>query len=61
MRFKWLTVLQQSLAVLGKSDAPPHRFARFDLGVCDPCKRLRSVASLRCQHCGSERPVKPDA
>jgi hypothetical protein len=35
--------------------------ARFGIGFCPGCKRLRSAASLRCDYCGSLRPVAADA
>jgi hypothetical protein len=34
--------------------------ARFGIGFCPGCKRLRGAASLRCDYCGSTRPVAPD-
>jgi hypothetical protein len=57
-----MKALRRAFAALeARADAPPHRFARFDLGFCRSCQRLRSTASLRCQHCGSTRPVNVDA
>jgi hypothetical protein len=35
--------------------------AKFALGVCPGCRGLRGVASLRCSHCGSAKPVTEDA
>ena len=35
--------------------------ARFGIGFCPGCKRLRGAASLRCDYCGSTGPVVPDA
>ena len=35
--------------------------ARFGIGFCPGCKRLRGAASLACDYCGSTRPVEPDA
>jgi hypothetical protein len=35
--------------------------ARFGIGFCPDCKRLRGAPSLRCDYCGSTRPVVPDA
>ncbi|WP_428662374.1 hypothetical protein [Reyranella sp.] len=35
--------------------------ARFGIGFCPGCKRLRGAPSLRCDYCGSSRPVVPDA
>jgi len=62
MRFGLMTMIQRAAAVLGATgEARPHRFARFDIGVCSACKRLRSAASLRCEHCGSDQAVNVDA
>ncbi len=35
--------------------------ARFGIGFCPGCKRLRGAASLRCDYCGSTCAVVPDA
>jgi hypothetical protein len=35
--------------------------SRFSIGFCPGCKRLRGVASRRCDYCGDSRPVVPDA
>jgi len=35
--------------------------ARFGIGFCPGCKRLRGAPSPRCEYCGSTRPVVPDA
>jgi len=62
MRFKWLNALQRLFA------APPATqerarlsISKFTLGVCPGCRGLRGVASLRCSHCGSAKPVTEDA
>jgi len=62
MRFKWLDALEQLFA------APPGMprrarlsITKFALGVCPGCRGLRGVASLRCSHCGSVKPVTEDA
>jgi hypothetical protein len=34
---------------------------RFGIGFCPGCKRLRGAPGLRCDYCGSTRPVIPDA
>jgi len=36
------------------------QIARFGIGFCPVCKRLRSAASLRCGDCGSTAPVIED-
>jgi hypothetical protein len=62
MRFKWLNVLEQLFAA---PPAAPDRarlsITKFALGVCPGCRGLRGVASLRCSHCGSVKPVTEDA
>jgi hypothetical protein len=62
MHFKWLNALQQLFAA---PPATPQRarlsISKFALGVCPGCRRLRGVASLRCSHCGSAKPVTEDA
>jgi hypothetical protein len=62
MRFNWLNELKRWFA----APAEPHDRARlniskFALGVCPRCRGLRAVASLRCSHCGSAKPVAEDA
>jgi len=39
----------------------PMRIASFTIGVCPGCRRLRAVASVRCETCGSTRAVPEDA
>ncbi len=62
MRFKWLNALEQLFAA---GPATPDRarlsISKFALGVCPGCRGLRGVASLRCSHCGSAKPVTEDA
>jgi hypothetical protein len=62
MRFKWLNALEQLFAA---PPATPDRarlsISKFALGVCPGCRGLRGVASLRCGHCGSAKPVTEDA
>jgi hypothetical protein len=52
-------------SLVGAPDGAPLRIARdisgFGIGFCPGCKRLRGAASLRCDYCGSIRPVLPDA
>ena len=59
---KWLAVVR-SLFVPppGATTRAVRDIARFGIGFCPGCKRLRGAASLRCDHCGSTRPVEPDA
>jgi hypothetical protein len=59
---KWLNALERLFA------APPAtqqrarlNIAKFALGVCAGCRGLRGVASLRCSHCGSAKPVTEDS
>jgi len=35
--------------------------ARFGIGFCPGCRRLRGVTSPSCQHCGSRAAVTEDA
>ena len=35
--------------------------ARFGIGFCPGCKRLRGAVSGRCGYCGNTGPVVPDA
>jgi hypothetical protein len=39
----------------------PRDVARFGIGFCPGCKRLRGAASLRCEYCGNAAAVTPDA
>jgi len=39
----------------------PMRVSPFTFGVCPGCRRLRAVASPRCETCGSTRAVPEDA
>ena len=59
---KWLNALERLFAA---PSAMPQRtrlnIAKFALGVCPGCRGLRGVASLRCSHCGSAKPVTEDA
>jgi hypothetical protein len=32
--------------------------AKFGIGFCTGCHRLRSVASLHCSYCGSDKMVR---
>jgi hypothetical protein len=62
MRFKRSNALQHLFA---GPPATPERarlsLTKFTLGVCPGCRGLRGVASLRCSHCGSVKPVAEDA
>lgn len=62
MPAKWLAVVRSLFAA---PEGHPVRklrdTARFGIGFCPGCKRLRGAASLRCDYCGSTRPVVPDA
>jgi len=58
MRFKWLQSLFAEPAA--PNDRPLRDLSRFDMGVCPGCRGLRTVASPRCDHCGSTRPVTAD-
>ena len=62
MVFKWLKELRRALAA---TDPPKNRpsldIARFSIGFCPGCKRLRGAASPRCLSCGSLAMVTADA
>jgi hypothetical protein len=62
MRFKWWNALERLFAA---PPATPDRarlsITKFALGVCPGCRGLRGVASVRCRHCGSAKPVTEDA
>lgn len=58
----WRPFLQQLFAApQGAAARVARDINRFSIGFCPGCKRLRGVASLTCGHCGSTRPVVPDA
>ena len=57
MRFKWFDFL---FAVPEGAKTRPLEISRYGIGFCPGCKRLRSVASLRCADCSSEAPVVED-
>jgi hypothetical protein len=62
MRFRWLNALQGLFAVPPATPARARlNITKFALGVCPGCRGLRGVASLRCSHCGSTKPVIEDA
>jgi hypothetical protein len=56
MRLTWLSSLFEA------SRPTPDRLqsARFGIGFCPGCKRLRSAASPSCGDCGSPAPVTED-
>jgi hypothetical protein len=58
MRFKWLNDLFAEPTT--PNDRPLRDLSRFDIGVCPGCRGLRTVASPRCDNCGSTRPVAAD-
>ena len=59
---KWLAVVRSLFAApAGATRRVAHDIARFGIGFCPGCKRLRGAASLRCDYCGSTRQVVPDA
>jgi hypothetical protein len=62
MKSRWRSLLR---SLFDTPDGATVRVARdisrFSIGFCPGCKRLRGVASLRCDYCGSSRPVLPDA
>jgi hypothetical protein len=39
---------------------PPRDIARFGIGFCPGCRRLRGVASVCCAYCGSLADVKAE-
>ncbi len=62
MPMKWRAVVRSLFtAPKGTSIRGVRDIARFGIGFCPGCKRLRGAASLRCDYCGSTRPVVPDA
>jgi hypothetical protein len=62
MKSAWRAVVRSLFAVPeGAAVRSVRDIARFGIGFCPGCKRLRGAASLRCDYCGSTRPVVPDA
>jgi hypothetical protein len=62
MPAKWLAVVRSLFAPPpGATTRAVRNIARFGIGFCPGCKRLRGAASPRCDYCGSARPVVPDA
>ena len=62
MRLEWLKVLEHWFAAPAEpQDRARLDISKFALGVCPRCRGLRGVASLRCSHCGSVKPVTEDA
>jgi len=62
MPAKWLAVVRSLFAPPpGTTIRTVPDIARFGIGFCPGCKRLRGAASLRCDYCGSTCPVVPDA
>jgi hypothetical protein len=62
MRSKWNAMLRFLFAPpRGATLRAAHDLGRFGMGFCPGCKRLRGAPSLRCDYCGSIRPVVPDA
>ena len=66
MEIRWPSILKQLLVELftapdGASVRVTRDPARFGIGFCPGCKRLRGAASVTCDYCGSTRPVEPDA
>ena len=59
---KWLNALEQLFAAPSEPAGRTRlSITKFSLGVCPGCRGLRGVASLRCSHCGSAKPVTEDA
>ena len=62
MRFRWFNALQSLFAApAATQERAQLNLTKFALGVCPGCRGLRGVASLRCSHCGSTKPVIEDA
>ena len=62
MPVKWRDVARSLFtAPEGATTRTVRDIARFGIGFCPGCKRLRGAASLRCDYCRSTRPVVPDA
>jgi hypothetical protein len=62
MRLAWSVFVQHLFAT---PDRPRDRLlpdiAKFAIGFCPACRRLRGAASVRCLSCGSAAPVTDDA
>ena len=59
---RWRSFIRSLFAVPdGATARVPCDVARFGIGFCPGCKRLRGAASLACDYCGSTHPVEPDA
>jgi hypothetical protein len=62
MKSTWRALLRSLFTVPdGATVRAARDIARFGIGFCPGCKRLRGAPSLRCDYCGSTRPVVPDA
>jgi len=62
MRFNWRNALKDMFAVPAhRQDRALQSIARFEIGFCPGCRRLRGTASLRCGYCDSTAPVSADA
>jgi hypothetical protein len=62
MPVNWRAVVRSLFAPPeGRSVRKVRDLASFGIGFCPGCKRLRGATSLRCDYCGSTRPVPPDA
>jgi hypothetical protein len=58
----WLSVVRWLFgAPAGATRRVVHDIARFGIGFCPGCKRLRGAPSPRCDYRGSTQPVVPDA
>jgi hypothetical protein len=63
MTLRWITYLRRALTAV----PPPRKdrgrldTAKFGIGFCPGCKRLRGTTSLRCGYCGSAAAVTADA
>ena len=61
MHRHWIALIRALFAApQGATRRALHDIARFGIGFCPGCKRLRGAPSLRCDYCGSTRPVVPD-
>jgi len=59
---KWLALARSLFAAPdGATVRAVRDIGRLGIGFCPGCKRLRGAPSLRCDYCGSTRPVVPDA
>jgi hypothetical protein len=62
MESRWRAFLRSLFAPPeGGATRVARDIARFGIGFCPGCKRLRGAPSPRCDYCGSTRPVVPDA